>query len=196
MTDHLFEAGDGTTPIDEDEADGLLPSWVRTRGDLNAAERNNILEARRALRSVTLDVLLDDLWLRRLHQKMFGKVWSWAGRYRTTEKTIGIHPEEIATSVRSLTNDCRYWVEQDDAELVVARFHHRLVAIHPFPNGNGRHARAAADYLAGALHMAPPTWGASSGLDGPQLRREYVNALRTADRDRDDLEALVNFIRA
>lgn len=194
MTDLLFEAGDGTTPIDEDEADGLLPSWVRTRGDLNEAERNNILAARRSIRSATLADVLDDQWLRRLHEQMFGKVWSWAGRYRTTEKTIGIDPAEIAASMRSLTDDCQYWVEQDDTELVVARFHHRLVAIHPFRNGNGRHARAAADYLAGAFGMAPPTWGANSGLDGPELRREYINALRTADRDRDDLDALINFI--
>ncbi len=194
MTDPLFDFGDGNTPIDDDEADGLRPTWVRTRGDLNDAERDNILEARRAIRSAPIDDVLDDLWLRQLHQRMFGDVWKWAGRYRTTDRNIGIDPTMVAGAVRTLTDDCRWWIDQDPAEVVVARFHHRLVAVHPFPNGNGRHARAAADYLAGALGAPAPTWGAASGLDGESLRAGYLAALRAADRDGEDLDALVSFM--
>jgi len=194
VTDPLFDFGDGNTPLDDDEADGLRPTWVRTRGDLNDAERDNILEARRAIRSATVDEVLDDLWLRRLHQRMFGDVWTWAGRYRTTLRNIGIDPPLIAGAVRLLTADCRWWIDHDEPTVVVARFHHRLVAIHPFPNGNGRHARAASDYLVGALGLSPPTWGSASGLDIDSLRASYLAALRAADRDGDDLDALVSFM--
>ncbi|CAN5752326.1 mobile mystery protein B [soil metagenome] len=167
MSDPLFDTSDGNTPIDEDEADGLRLSWVRTRGDLNDAEAANILESCRAIHSPPLDEVLDDLWLRRLGKRMFGDVWSWA---------------------------CRTWVAHDDTRSPVARFHHRLVAIHPFPNGNGRHSRAAADYLSSALGLPPPTWGTNTFEDTMELRAAYLRALRTADRDPDDLDPVVDFI--
>ncbi len=194
MTEPLFDDGDGNTPLDEDEADGLRLSWVRTRRDLNEAERDNILEARRSIRSRTVDEILDDLWLRHLHKQMFGEVWAWAGRYRNTERNIGIDPTQIAGATRSLIEDCRSWLEHDPAEIAIARFHHRLVAIHPFPNGNGRHARAAADYLTAALGNGPLTWGAASGLEPAKLRARYLEALRTVDRDADNLENLISFM--
>lgn len=196
MTDPLFDVGEGNTPLDDEEADGLRLSWVRTRGDLNDAERDNILDARRSMRSPSVDEILDDLWLRQLHQRMFGGVWTWAGRYRATDRNIGIDPSLITGAVRSLTDDCRWWIEHDSAGVVVARFHHRLVAIHPFPNGNGRHARAAADYLAGVLGIGPLTWGAATALDAPALRSEYLAALRAADRDGDDLDQLIAFMQS
>lgn len=96
------------------------------------------------IRSPSLDDVLDDLWLRRLHQRMFGDVWSWAGTDRRSGRNIGIDSTEIPAAVRVLVEDCRTWIALDDTRVPVARFHHRLVAIHPFPNGNGRHSRAAA----------------------------------------------------
>lgn len=194
MTDPLFDTGDGNTPIDEDEAQGLRLSWVRTRGDLNQAEAANILEARRVIRSPSLDDVLDDLWLRRLHQRMFGDVWSWAGAYRLSDRNIGIDWTAIPAAVRVLVEDCRTWLGRDDAEVPVARFHHRLVAIHPFPNGNGRHSRAAADHLCRALGLSPPTWGARTSDATTDLRATYLSALRAADRDPDDLGLLVDFM--
>lgn len=194
MTDPLFDASDGNTPIDEDEAEGLRLSWVRTRGDLNEAEAANILEARRVIRSPSLDDVLDDLRLRRLHRRMFGEVWSWAGTYRRSGRNIGVDWSAIPTEVRVLVEDCRTWIALDDTEVPVARFHHRLVAIHPFPNGNGRHSRAAADHLCSALDLSPPTWGARTSDATTELRAAYLSALRAADRDPDDLGLLVDFI--
>lgn len=194
MTDPLFHTSDGNTPIDEDEAEGLRLSWVRTRGDLNEAEAANILEARRIIRSPSVDDVLDDLWLRRLHQRMFGDVWTWAGTYRRSGRNIGIDWTEIPVAVRVLVEDCRTWVALDDTGVPVARFHHRLVAIHPFPNGNGRHSRAAADHLCRALGLRPPTWGARTFGANAELREAYLRALRSADRDPDDLSPLVDFI--
>lgn len=194
MNDPLFDTSDGNTPIDDDEADGLRLSWVRTRSDLNEAEAANILEARRAIRSASLDEVLDDLWLRRLHERMFGDVWSWAGKYRRSGRNIGIDWTAIPASVRALVADCRTWVAVDDTRVPVARFHHRLVAIHPFPNGNGRHSRAATDHLCSALGLPPPGWGARTFEGTAALRAAYLRALRTADRDPDDLEPLIDFI--
>jgi len=194
VSDPLFYTSDGNTPIDEDEAQGLRLSWVRTRGDLNDAEAANILEGRRAIGSPTLADVTDDLWLRRVHKLMFGDVWSWAGTYRLTDRNIGINSTEVSVAVRALVEDCRTWVVFDTTEMPVARFHHRLVTIHPFPNGNGRHARAAADYLCEALELPPPTWGANTLQNTTQLRAAYLHALRVADHDPEDLQPLVNFM--
>lgn len=194
MSDPLFDTSDGNTPIDDDEALGLKLTWVRTRGDLNEAEAANILDARRAIRSPALDEVLDDLWLRRLHRRMFGDVWSWAGTYRLSDRNIGIDWTEVPAAVRRLVDDARAWIGHDEQQTAVARFHHRLVAIHPFPNGNGRHSRAAADCLSNALGMAPPTWGAGTHTDTAELRATYLAALRTADRDPNDLAPLVDFM--
>lgn len=194
MSDPLFDTSDGNTPLDEDEALGLRLTWVRTRGDLNEAEAANILDARRAIRSPALDDVLDDLWLRRLHRRMFADVWDWAGVYRLSDRNIGIGWTEVAAAVRNLVQDAQAWVGDDDQQMAVARFHHRLVAIHPFANGNGRHSRAAADYLCTALGITPPTWGALTFADTAELRAAYLAALRTADRDPNDLERLVGFM--
>lgn len=194
MSDPLFDTSDGNTPIDEDEALGLRLTWVRTRGDLNQAEAANILDSRRAIRTPSVDEVLDDLWLRNLHRRMFGDVWTWAGTYRLSDRNIGIDWTEVPTAVRSLTQDTRAWIGHDDQQSAVARFHHRLVAIHPFPNGNGRHSRAAADYLCNALGILAPTWGANTYADTTELRTAYLATLRTADRDRDNLGRLVDFM--
>ena len=194
MSDPLFDTSDGNTPIDDDEALGLKLTWVRTRGDLNEAEAANILDARRAIRSSALDDVLDDLWLRQLHRRMFGDVWDWAGVYRLSDRNIGIDWTEVPAAVRNLVQDARAWFGDDHQRTAVARFHHRLVAIHPFPNGNGRHSRAAADHLCTALGTAPPTWGALTYADTADLRAAYLAALRTADRDPNDLDPLVGFM--
>lgn len=194
MSDPLFDTSDGNTPIDEDEALGLKLTWVRSRGDLNEAEAANILDARRAIRSPALDEVLDDLWLRQLHRRMFGDVWTWAGTYRLSDRNIGSDWTEMPAALRNLVQDAQAWMGDDDQQTSVARFHHRLVAIHPFPNGNGRHSRAAADYLCNALEIAPPTWGALTYNDTTKLRAAYLAALRTADRVTNDLEPLVGFM--
>lgn len=124
---------------------------------------------------------------------MFGDVWAWAGTYRQLETSIGIDPTQIAVCVRDLVADARIWAEHDEPLRVAFRFHHRLVSIHPFPHGNGRHARQAADYLVEALEQPAFTWGAVSGAGGVgEVRRRYLAALRKADRD--DLGPLEDFV--
>lgn len=193
--DPLLPAGDGHTDLGEDERDRLRPSYIATRGDLFEAEQRNIAEALRR-RAPSVEDLLDDLYLRRLHRSMLGDVWDWAGRYRQTETNIGVAPPQIAAAVRALVEDVRAWVTHDvyEPHEIAVRFHHRLVAIHPFRNGNGRLSRIAADYLVAALGGVRFTWGSGSDLDTEALRAAYLHALRQADNG--DFGALVAFARS
>ena len=181
-SDPLLTPGDGHTPLGEDDRQGLKLSYITTRSELNEAEQENILRARQGRRPPALEALLDDKYLRDLHRAMFGDVWAWAGRYRRLETSIGIDPAQISAGIRDLVADTRIRTELDEPLSVAARFHHRLVWIHPFPNGSGRHARQAADYLMGALGQPPFTWGAVSAAgDIEGARRRYLAALRAAD---------------
>ncbi len=195
MNDPIQQANAGQTLLTEEARRGLKLRYVTTRAELNEAEQANILRALTRARRPTLAQILDDLYLRRLHRRMFGGVWDWAGTYRTSETNIGVPPAQIATSVRDLVADARAWIDAGDPpDRIATRVHHRLVQIHPFPNGNGRHGRVAADYLVVALGRAAFTWGAAGGLDYAQLRSEYVTALRRADGG--GLDSLLAFVRA
>lgn len=192
-------SGDGATPLGPDERLDLIPTWVRTRADLDLAEADAIatVVARYGRRPPRLEDVLDDLALRRLHRDMFGAVWRWAGRYRTTARNLGVEAELIAPAVRDLVRDATVRFDTEEAVPVAAWFHHRLVAIHPFPDGNGRHARLATDLCLRALGHAASRWGRpragrSDGVDPTQVRARYLAALRDADRG--DLGPLEEFL--
>lgn len=194
MNDPLLPEGDGHTALSDDDRLGLIPSYIATRRELFDAEQRNIALAL-LRRQPTADQLLDDAYLRQLHGAMFNEVWTWAGRYRRTETNIGIDPTLISTEVRSLVDDARSWRSfgtYEPDELAV-RFHHRLVAIHPFPNGNGRHGRIAADFLIAALGQEKFTWGAGLQVTTDDLRLAYRRALERADHG--DLTDLIVFAR-
>ncbi len=190
----ILPIGDGHTPLGDDDRWGLKLSYITTRGELNEVEQDNILRARRTLRVPKVNALLDDQYLRNLHKVMFGDVWRWAGQYRQREMSIGIDPGQIATSMRDLVSDAKIWAQHEPPLTATVRFHHRLVWIHPFTNGNGRHGRQAADLLMEALGQPPFTWGARAGTQRIEhVRQGYLNALRSADRgDYGPLEEFVN----
>lgn len=195
IDDPLVPTGDGATPPTPDERAELEASWVRTRGDLNRAEAEAIAAVQRtyARRVPALEVLLDDLWLRQLHKRMFAGVWGWAGNYRSTERNIGVDPRHVAVSVRDLVADATVWFRTDESPVsATARFHQRLVWIHPFPNGNGRHARLAADLCLRSLGRPALTWGRDLRLPATEVRRRYVDVLRAADAG--DIKPLIAFV--
>ena len=194
MTDALVPIGDGHTELSEDDRLGLIPTYIATRGELFEAEQRNIAEAMLG-RHPTSAELLDDSYLRQLHRVMFGKVWRWAGTYRRRETNIGMDPIDITVAVRDLVRDATTWIElgtYEPDELAI-RFHHRMVAVHPFPNGNGRHGRIAADYLVTSLGHPAFTWGSRLDVDTDELRRRYFEALHDADDG--DISGLIEFAR-
>lgn len=182
MTDALLPIGDGHTELSPEDYEGLIPSYIATHGQLFEAEQRNISQAllRRPPRT---EELLDDKYLRDLHRAMFGQVWDWAGQYRQRETNIGIDPTQIAVAVRSLVDDVAWWIGAETYAMdeIAVRFHHRLVGIHPFRNGNGRHGRVAADYLARALGAEPFSWGRHRDISTTDLRTAYLSALQAAD---------------
>ena len=195
MTETLVPAGDGHTELSEDDRLGLIPTYIATRGDLFDAEQRNISQAL-LRRAPAPPQLLDDRYLRDLHGAMFGEVWEWAGRYRLTETNIGIDPGQIPPAVLDLVGDARAWIEHGtyEPDELAVRFHHRLVAIHPFANGNGRHGRIAADYLIRGLGGEAFGWGAGLQVETEELRAAYRQALQRADGG--EIAELVAFARS
>ncbi|MHB1098607.1 MAG: mobile mystery protein B [Burkholderiales bacterium] len=195
MTDPLFDQDDAATPLTPEEQGGLIPSYITLRRELNEAEQANILEATQWAFARKRDVL-DERFLKTLHQRMFGRVWRWAGEFRLTERNIGVAPHRIGVDLRNLLDDCRYWIGQGvyPPDEIAARFHHRIVSIHPFPNGNGRHARMAADLLLASLGRPRFSWGRANLVDAGETRRAYVAALRAADGH--DIRPLLEFVRS
>ena len=196
MPDPLLPLGEGHTELGPDEQAGLRLTYITTRAELNDAEQRSIAAALLRRRPPTWSELLDDVYLRALHKAMFAEVWAWAGKYRTKETNIGVDPTQIAVMVRELVADGKAWAEfaTFEPDELVLRFHHRLVWIHPFANGNGRHGRVCADYLARALDRPPFSWGAKRGDTTAELRKAYLDALRSADRG--DPGPLIVFARS
>jgi Fic-DOC domain mobile mystery protein B len=201
MTGLHAEPADAT-PLTEAERNGLLLP-VLTRSELNRAEAENILAARSWLiggsRRLRPELIADEGWLRRLHKRMYDQVWAWAGEYRTAGRNLGVPFWQIRMEMRRLLLDAHAWLGDSSdgrypADECAIRFGYRLVAIHPFPNGNGRWSRLASDALAVALGGAAFTWGRTSLAEPTDVRREYIAALRTADSD-GDLDPLISFAR-
>jgi Fic-DOC domain mobile mystery protein B len=187
----------GQTPLDADEASGLLPAHISTQGELDEWEAENIHNAQQwLLRQKTVDVLSDH-FCRELHKRMFCDTWKWAGTFRKTGKNIGCEWTQIGVQLRQLMGNVNYWLEQGVFPLdeVATRFHHQLVWIHPFANGNGRHARLMADVLLRQNQGQDFSWGSSVNLvPANETRKRYIDALRAADAG--DYQPLLIFVRS
>ena len=174
----------GTTLLAAEDLEGLIPRHVTTRAQLDELEEQNILECRAWIRSARARPdPLDYVAVLTLHRRMFGSTWRWAGTLRTRETNIGVAPSRIATYLRQLLDNLRHRAPEDKGgiDAFAVEYHHRMVAIHPFANGNGRHARLAADLLLAANGAEPFSWGrATLGAVG-LARDRYLEALRAAD---------------
>lgn len=197
MSDPLFDGEDeANTPLEEEEREQLIPTYITTRAELNEAEQVNITQADRWLKRARNFDVLDDAVLRELHKRMFGEVWKWAGKYRKTPRNIGIDAYRIPTEVRALIDDTRYWIAHETypTDEIAIRFSHRLVSIHPFPNGNGRHSRIVADLLVMKLGQPRFSWGSANLVDAGATRKAYIAALRAADAE--EITPLLEFARS
>lgn len=191
----------GNTPLNADELAQLIPS-LATKGELNEWERKNIVEANKwALNPRVLknNDPLTEPYLRELHKRMFNQTWKWAGKYRTSERiNLGVPVHEIRERIPAVLADARYWIDHQtfDLDEIAVRFHHRLVWIHPFPNGNGRHARLLADVVAVKNGREQFTWGSKQLADAGPVRAEYIRCLKAADANNEDIQGLLTFARS
>jgi Fic-DOC domain mobile mystery protein B len=193
----MIEYPEGATPLSDDELQGLIPGHIVACGQLNAWEALNIDKALRWLNRAKLGDILSEPFVRQLHKKMFADTWKWAGHYRQTQKNLGVKVWQIQDEVPKLCGDARYWIEQRTfpPDEIAVRFHHKLVWIHPFPNGNGRHARVMADLLSKRVLDRPPfTWGGASLEKAGEMRKKYLEALHEADHH--EFGPLLNFARS
>ena len=189
---------DGQTPLDEDEKEGLLIRSITTREELDEFEQQNIQQALLWLmgKGVSKKDILTEEFIMKLHVKMFGKVWRWAGQYRKTNKNIGVDKYELPQQLRMLLDDCKYWIENKtyNNEEIAIRFKHRLVSIHCFANGNGRHSRLMADVIIERLGGTVFSWGGDDLAGQSNVRANYLAAVRAADMG--DMRFLVAFARS
>lgn len=193
-----FHYPDGSTPLDPDEIEELVPSHITRQDELNEWEQENIIKAEIwafSNKHSYQNILMSD-FVRKIHQKMFDLTWKWAGKFRKTLKTIGSDPFLIATELKILLEDTQYQIEHHTYSIdeIAYRFHHRLVKIHPFSNGNGRHARLITDLLLINLDQPRFSWGQTQLTNTGPARNQYIDALRKADRG--DYCALAQFVRS
>lgn len=191
-----FEYPLGATPLDEDEAQDLIPHHITLQSQLNEWEQLNILDAEQWAFSKKHSKIFEINFCKKLHLKMFGNTWKWAGKFRKTNKNIGIAWSEINQSLLKLFEDVKVQLafkSYPDDEIAV-RFHHRLVCIHPFPNGNGRHSRLMTDLLLTSIKSEKFSWGNGFLNEDGDARSAYINALRAADKK--DMHALLKFVRS
>lgn len=190
-----FNYPEGATPLDGDELEALLPKHITLQSELNEWEHMNILEAEKWGFGQRHTETLSLEFIQLLHRKMFSETWKWAGKFRTTLKNIGVMPHEISQELFKLCADVEVQTKHGPMPFdeIAARLHHRLVWIHPFPNGNGRHARIYTDIFL-ITHQRPKfTWGQGNLVAPTQTRKAYIHALREADRH--NFEPLFDFVR-
>ena len=190
---------DGQTPLEEDEKEGLLIPTIATREELDEFEQQNIEQAIQwtLRRSFKTEAIFTEDFLKAVHKRMYGNVWAWAGAFRKTNKNIGVDKWQIATELKTLLGDTLYWIKNNTypPEEITIRFKHRLVSIHCFPNGNGRHSRLMADIVIEKIFKQPVyTWGAANLVQQGHTRTAYLNAIWAADAG--DITTLMAFTRS
>jgi len=196
MTDIFDSPDEGATLLDPDDIEGLIPTHIVNRDQLNALEQDNFAQAELWSVTARFKKINTEASLRKLHRQMFSQVWRWAGSFRKTGKNIGVDAFKISVDLKNLCDDVDAWIEYKSypADEIAVRFHHRLVFIHLFPNGNGRHARLATDILlTKQLNQLRFTWGRNLLNKADDIRKQYINALQEADRGR--YKALKDFVR-
>lgn len=193
-----FSYPHGATPIDEDEASELIPTHVYLQEELNEYEEANILNAasKYFVKTYKYSEILDFNFLLDVHESMFDKTWKWAGKTRKSAKNIGVEAAQIYEMTKNLCEDVKYQIENEtyNPEEIGARFHHRLVQIHLFPNGNGRHSRFVTDMLMKSLEQPVFTWGDKDLYHESDIRSKYISALKEADNN--NYKPLMEFVNS
>ncbi len=190
---------DGQTPLNEEEKEGLRIPSITTREELDEFEQLNIEKAIQWTfgKKLKAEQLFSEKFIKELHKRMYGEVWKWAGTFRTSEKNIGIKSYLIAIELKQLLDDAIFWKENNtyDSEELAIRFKHRLVSIHCFANGNGRHSRLIADLIVEKLYYSKFfSWGSANLVKATEARSKYMQAVRKADKN--EIQQLIDFAKS
>jgi len=196
VSDIFDQPDDAATPLTPEETRELIPAHISDRADLNEAEQENITRGQAWALGRRRRDTLSEKFIKDLHKQMLGEVWRWAGDFRRSERNLGIPFYEIPAALRQLLGDTKAWIEYKSypPDEIAVRFHHRLVQIHPFANGNGRHARLMADLLVMELGQERFSWGRANLQEAGDVRARYIAALKAADNH--DIGPLLAFARA
>jgi len=192
-----FDYPEGATTIDADELADLIPTHITLQKELNEWEQKNISDATELYynKQFTIEEILEFSFILEVHKKMFNETWKWAGKTRKTLKTLGVPIERIFEETEYLLGDTVFWIENNtySNNEIGARFHHRLVQIHLFPNGNGRHSRFVTDLLMKSIGNELFTWGNKDLYNQSSVRNNYINSLKEADNN--NYKLLLDFVR-
>ncbi len=193
-----FDYKDGQTPLDEDEKEGLKIKSITTQGELDEFEQLNIEKAVEWTIHAKLkqEKILTEKFIKDLHKRMYSDVWKWAGEFRRTEKNIGIPWTQIGMELKILLDDSKFWIENKTfpPEEIAIRFKHRIVSIHCFPNGNGRHSRMIADIIMESIFEQEIfSWHQSNMVRANETRKKYISSLREADNG--NFKPLIQFAK-
>lgn len=195
----ILDYDDGQTPLDDDEKEGLLIETISNRGELDEFEQQNIEKAVEwtLQRKFKQENILTEAFVKEVHKRMYASVWAWAGEFRKTNKNLGVDKFQIGVELKNLLDDTQHWIEHRtfEPDEIAVRFKHRIVSIHCFANGNGRHSRLMADIIIEHIFKKPVfTWGAASLVKQGDQRTAYLNAIRKADAG--DVQSLINFAKS
>jgi len=190
--------GEGQTPLDEDEKEGLKIKTITTQGELDEFEQLNIEKAVEWTIHSNLkpNKILTEEFVKDLHRRMYGDVWKWAGEFRRTEKNIGIPWTQIGVRLKTLLDDTKHWIENEtySADEIAIRFKHRIVSIYCFPNGNGRHSRMMADIIMESIFKGEIfTWHQSNMVRADETKKKYIDSLKEADNG--NINPLIEFAK-
>lgn len=194
-----FEYTDGQTPLNEEEKDGLQILSINTREELDEFEQLSIEKAIQWTlgKKIKAEQLFSEKFIKDLHKRMYGEVWKWAGTFRTSEKNLGVKNYLIAIELKQLLDDAIFWKDNNtyNSEELAIRFKHRLVSIHCFANGNGRHSRLMADLIMEKIYNSKFfSWGNASLVKANETRINYIRAVRKADNN--DIKPLIAFAKS
>jgi Fic-DOC domain mobile mystery protein B len=194
-----LEYKSGQTPLDETEKVGLKIKSITTQGELDEFEQLNIEKAVEwtIVTKLNPEKILSEKFIKDLHKKMYSDVWKWAGDFRMSNKNIGVEWTLISIELRNLIDDAKFWIDNNifPPEEIAIRFKHRIVSIHCFPNGNGRHSRLMADVIMETVFGKEAfSWHQSNMVKADSTRKEYIAALREADKG--NIAPLIEFAKA
>lgn len=194
-----LDYNNGQTPLDEEEKEGLLIPTITTKGELDEFEQQNVEEAIQWVlgRSLKAETIFTERFVKSLHKRMYGDVWKWAGNFRHSDKNLGIDKWQIPVALKTLLEDALFWVQNEtyNPDEIAIRFKHRIVSIHCFSNGNGRHSRLMADIIVDKIYKRSVfSWGAANLSANGNERKIYLQAVKEADNG--NYHNLIDFARS